>query len=243
MVNEYNNAVLLVEDDREISSMLSDLLRKENFVVYTAAEATQMDDVLDKHCIDVAILDINLPGEDGLSICKRLSSSTDISILILTARHEEIDRIIGLEIGADDYLGKPFNPRELIARVRAMLRRRQKNQGPVETNESKTLTVSGLVIDVSARTVIDENQRLLKLSGSEFDLLCVLAAAKGRVLSRDHLMDQIHGREPHSFDRSIDVLVSRLRKKIDKGPNSLIESVRNAGYVIRDTSAAHALRD
>jgi len=189
-----------------------------------------MADAMQARPQDLLILDINLPGEDGLSICKRMSTETDIAILMLTARSEDIDRIIGLEIGADDYLGKPFNPRELTARVRALLRRLGCRR---EAAASYGLQVSGLQIDPGARTVMRKGEAL-KLSGAEFDLLLVLAEARGRVLSRDFLLDRIHGRTAYVFDRSIDVLVSRLRKKIDEpGEPSLVEGVRNAGYVLR----------
>lgn len=212
--------------------MVVDLLVREGWTARGVRDGEAMASAMDVCPPDLLVLDINLPGEDGLSICKRISAETDIAILMLTARSEDIDRIIGLEIGADDYLGKPFNPRELTARVKALLRRAGRRVEAAQTDAS-TLNVAGLAIDPGARTVLREGESL-KLSGAEFDLLLVLAEARGRVLSRDYLLDRIHGRTAHAFDRSIDVLVSRLRKKIDRpGETSLIEGVRNAGYVLR----------
>lgn len=228
MAEDTSRLVLLVEDDTDIRTMVAALLQREGWTVAQAGDAVEMDRALADAQPDLVVLDINLPGEDGLSICRRLSAQTDISILMLTARSDDLDRIIGLEIGADDYLGKPFNPRELVARVRALLRRRGRQAAP-----TGLITVIGLTIDPGARTVLDEDRGPIKLSGAEFDLLWTLAEAPGRVLSRDFLLDRIHGRMAHPFDRSIDVLVSRLRKKIDRGGPSLIESVRNAGYVLR----------
>lgn len=213
--------------------MVVDLLSREGWTVHGVRDADAMAAAMQAHPPDLLVLDINLPGEDGLSICKRMSGETDIAMLMLTARNDDIDRIVGLEVGADDYLGKPFNPRELTARVKALLRRVGRRS---EAAASGRLKVAGLDIDPGARTVIRRGEAL-KLSGAEFDLLLVLAEASGRVLSRDFLLDRIHGRTAHAFDRSIDVLVSRLRKKIDEpGETSLIEGVRNAGYVLRATS-------
>jgi len=210
--------------------MVVDLLTREGWTADGVRDGEAMAAAMTARAPDLLILDINLPGEDGLSICKRISAETDIAILMLTARSDDIDRIIGLEIGADDYLGKPFNPRELTARVKALLRRIGRRG---EAAAADTFRVAGLEIDPGARTVRRKGE-VLRLSGAEFDLLLVLAEARGRVLSRDFLLDRIHGRTTHAFDRSIDVLVSRLRKKIDRpGETSLIEGVRNAGYVLR----------
>lgn len=234
MTDSSDLTICLVEDDSEIRMLVADLLIKEGWNVLQAEDGQKLDEILRARSPDLLILDINLPGESGLSICKRVSAETDMAILMLTARSEDVDRIIGLEIGADDYLGKPFNPRELTARVRALLRRIQK-QKKAAFSETDCMNVSGYRIDPNARTVKRDDGHKIKLSGAEFDLFLVLAEAKGRVLSRDFLLDRIHGRSAHAYDRSIDVLVSRLRKKIDRGMPSLIESVRNAGYVLRDT--------
>ena len=226
--------LLVVEDDREIRSMVAELLEAAGWSARAAADGAEMDRLLRQATPDLLILDINLPGEDGLSICKRLSAETPIAILMLTARSEDVDKIIGLEIGADDYLTKPFNPRELVARIRALLRRARRQGVPGHRN---SIEAAGFKIDPGARTVLDRDDAPVALSGAEFDLLLTLVEAKGRVLSRDFLLDRIHGRSAHPYDRSIDVLVSRLRKKIDRGRPSLIESVRNAGYVFRDVAS------
>ena len=228
-------AILLVEDDTELCTLVADLLAREGWRVAGARDAGEMERHLAAAPFDLLVLDVNLPGEDGLSICRRIGATSDIAILMLTARADDVDRIVGLEIGADDYLGKPFNPRELVARVRALLRRRRKGvPDPSAPDTSAALRVAGLLIDPASRTVTRDGAALA-LTGAEFDLLLVLAEARGRVLSRDHLLDRVHGRSAHPTDRAIDVLVSRLRKKIDVADRpSLVEGVRNAGYVLRD---------
>lgn len=224
--------IVVVEDDSEIRVMVVDLLRREDWDCIGVGDGGALDTLIAARMPDVLVLDINLPGEDGLSIARRLAAlRAPPAIIMLTARGEDIDRIVGLEIGADDYLGKPFNPRELVARVRALLRRssRQKADG------DGIISVSGLAIDRAARRVTRSDGTEIGLSGAEFELLAALAEASGRILSRDFLLDRIHGREASSFDRSIDVLASRLRKKIDlPGKPTMIEGVRNAGYVLRD---------
>jgi two-component system, OmpR family, response regulator len=166
-------------------------------------------------------------GEDGLSICRRIRASSRVPIIILTAKGEEIDRIIGLELGADDYLAKPFNPRELLARIKAILRRCE--PPPLDR---KRLQVLDLVIDLDARSVESAIRGPIDLTSGEFDLFACLLSHPGRVLSRDQLMDWTRGRKPESFDRTIDVQLSRLRKKIEGDGQVLVKTVRNAGYVL-----------
>jgi len=203
------------------------LFVKEGWRVLEAADAVAMDRQLESNKADVVVLDLNLPGEGGLSICKRISQPHGPAILMLTARTEDIDRIVGLELGADDYLGKPFHPRELVARVRALLRRIQR---PVADD---VLVGAGLRVDLRARTVRNTEGEV-HLSGAEFELLAALMQPCGRVITRDELLERVHGRPALPFDRSIDVLVSRLRRKIDGAGPTVIESVRNHGYVLRD---------
>ena len=225
--------IIVVEDDTDIRTMVVELLSKQGWSCAGVGSADALDRLRRDYQAKLLVLDINLPGEDGLGIAKRVSSEENPpAILMLTARSDDIDRIIGLELGADDYLGKPFNPRELVARARALLRRINRLSN---TDDAKTLHVAGYAINTRARSVTRENGETLALSGAEFALFVALAEAKGRILSRDYLLDHIHGREAAPFDRSIDVLVSRLRKKVD-GPDkpSIIEGVRNAGYVIRE---------
>ncbi len=224
--------IVVVEDDIEIRSMVLGLLRKEAWACKGVGSGDELDDLIASGLPDIVLLDINLPGEDGLSIARRLAALPNPpAILMLTARGDDIDRIVGLEIGADDYLAKPFHPRELIARIRAITRRLRR---PLVENDRVVYRVGGFTIDLSARQVTRDGGGQVSLSGAEFALLTTLVEAKGRVLSRDFLLDHIHGREATPFDRSIDVLVSRLRRKIDpsEGP-TIIESVRNAGYVLR----------
>jgi two-component system OmpR family response regulator len=176
------------------------------------------------------VLDIMLPGEDGLSICRRLRAGSRVPILMLTARSEDIDRIVGLEMGADDYLPKPFNPRELVARIRAILRRAE--APPVER---RRLIVNGdLLVDLDARSVARVDGAAIALTSAEFDLLECFLTRPRRVLSREQLMDWTRGRQAEPLDRTIDVQVSRLRKKIERG-TELIKTVRNAGYLLAAT--------
>ena len=225
--------IVLVEDDAEIRRLAGDLLRREGWEVRSVESAEAMDALIAVQLPRLLVLDINLPGEDGLSVCRRLSAETDVAILMLSARREDMDRVIGLEIGADDYLGKPFHPRELVARVRALLRRADKQ---ASAGGADVVRAQGFVVDARKRRARAPDGSHLGLSGAEFDLLYALVEARGRVLSRDFLLDRIHGRTAQPFDRSIDVLVSRLRKKIDPvsgSTDSVIESVRGEGYALR----------
>ena len=176
---------------------------------------------------DLIVLDIMLPGEDGLSICRRLRAASRIPILMLTAQGEDIDRIIGLEMGADDYLPKPFNPRELVARIRAILRRNE----PLPL-ESRKLKLADLVVDLDRRAVTGPDGAPVELTSAEFDLLECFVTRPGRVLSRDQLMDWTRGRRAEALDRTIDVQLSRLRRKIETGDSELIKTIRNAGYML-----------
>ena len=233
MPKEESLDIVLVEDDAEIRRLASGLLQREGWEVRSVGSAEAMDELMAVRLPRLLILDINLPGEDGLSVCRRLSAETDVAILMLSARREDMDRVIGLEIGADDYLGKPFHPRELVARVRALLRRADKQ---MSASGSDIVRAQGFVVDAQKRRARAPDGSPLRLSGAEFDLLYVLVEAKGRVLSRDFLLDRIHGRTVQPFDRSIDVLVSRLRKKVDPvsgSADTVIESVRGEGYALR----------
>ena len=220
--------ILIIEDDPEIRSLVQDYLQKHGF----RAEMGDGGAALDRHLSvfgepDLIVLDIMLPGEDGLSICRRLRASSRVPILMLTARGEDIDRIVGLEIGADDYLPKPFNPRELTARIRAILRRNEPR--PVA---KKRLKLRDFVVDLEARSVIDAEGSAVELTSAEFDLLECFLTRPGRVLSREQLMDWTRGRRSEPFDRTIDVQLSRLRKKIDQSEPPLFKTMRNAGYIL-----------
>jgi len=221
--------ILIVEDDRDIRGLLADFLKREGFTVELAEDGTAVDRILARVAPDLVVLDLMLPGEDGLSICRRLRARGATPILMLTAKNDDIDRIVGLELGADDYLGKPFNPRELIARVRAVLRRRAETlPGP---SDAKIYRFEGFVADPQARRVTDPRGGDVELTGAEFDLLRTFLERPGRVLSRDQLLDLTRGREGDVLDRSIDVLVSRLRRKLaESGAVQLFKTVRNGGY-------------
>jgi two-component system OmpR family response regulator len=227
--------ILLVEDDREISHMISRFLSDNGLRVVVAGDGRAADRVLQDGRIDLIVLDIMLPGEDGLSICRRLRSSSTVPIMMLTARGDEIDRIIGLELGADDYLTKPFSSRELLARIRAVLRRSgavaeaATPAGPRVT----AMSFAGWRIDSGLRQLHSPQGVRIGLTSAEFDLLLVLCQHPRRVLSRDELLDLTQGRSAAPFDRSIDVLISRIRQKLERDPRDpeLIKTVRLGGYV------------
>lgn len=226
MADEPN--IFVVEDDPEIRGLLTDYLSKNGFRLAAAGGAVELDRLLSSSGEpDLIVLDVMLPGEDGLSICRRLRAKSRVPILMLTAKGDDIDRIVGLELGADDYLPKPFNPRELVARIRAILRRR----GPIDVAHRR-LKCGPLVVDLDGRTVAGDNGHPIELTSAEFDLLACFVTRPGRVLSRDQLMDWTRGRRADVFDRTIDVQLSRLRKKIEVGETELIKTVRNAGYVL-----------
>ncbi|QIB35203.1 response regulator [Ancylobacter pratisalsi] len=225
--------LLLVEDDRDIRSLLTDFLGGEGYEVEAVESGALMDRALMRAMPDLVILDIMLPGEDGLSICRRLRARSRVPILMLTAKHDEVDRIVGLEIGADDYLGKPFNPRELLARIRALLRR---SSGALAAGapERRRRRFSRLTVDLDARLIEDDAGQRVNLTTAEFDLLTCFLERPGRVLSRDQLLDWTRGRSAEPFDRTIDVTVSRLRAKLAQclpEEDQLITTVRNVGYL------------
>lgn len=220
--------ILIIEDDPEIRELVHDYLARQGF----RTEAGDGGAALDRFRAtfgdpDLIVLDVMLPGEDGLSICRRVRAVSRVPILMLTAKGEDIDRIVGLEIGADDYMAKPFNPRELVARIRAILRRNEPQ--PVAR---RRLAMAGLTIDLDARSVTHHTQGPVELTSAEFDLLECFITRPGRVLSRDQLMDWTRGRRAEAFDRTIDVQVSRLRKKIETGGEPLIKTIRNSGYIL-----------
>jgi DNA-binding response OmpR family regulator len=218
--------ILLIEDDRRLAEMLSEYLGEAGFSVSVAGDGRTGLARLAAEPYDALVLDLMLPDMDGLEVCRRLRAFSDVPVLMLTARGDAMDRVVGLEIGADDYLPKPFEPRELLARLRAILRRRDR------TRSSSVLRFGRLEIDRDARCVrVDGAERTL--TGHQFALLVALAERAGRVLSRDTLMDLVKGEALEAFDRSIDVHVSRIRAAIEddpKRPRRLL-TVRGAGYV------------
>ncbi len=224
--------ILIVEDDRDISTLVARYLSQNGMRTSTARDGREMDRILRERSFDLIVLDLNLPGEDGFSICRRLCLTTQMPIIMLTARSEDIDRIIGLEMGADDYLGKPFNPRELLARIRAVLRRR--GSGQADPNEPPgSFAFAGWTLNANSRELTNPDNVRVAVTGAEFDLLRVLCERPGRVLARDALLDLTQGRAATPFERSIDILISRLRQKIEREPREpeLIKTIRSGGYL------------
>jgi two-component system OmpR family response regulator len=224
--------ILLVEDDPEISRLLGDVLSENSFRASAVRSAWEMDGFLSREPVDLVVLDLMLPGENGLSICRRLRASSDIPIIMVTARGEDVDRIIGLEIGADDYLPKPFNSRELIARIRALLRRARSGMDTAR-ERAKSLTFDGWTIDPAVRRLYDPEGVRVALTSVEFDLLFAFCRNPGRILSRELLIESVHGGPAGQVDRSIDVHVSRIRQKVEANPRdpTLIKTVRLGGYM------------
>jgi len=228
--------ILMVEDDPEISRLVAEVLRREGFEIEISETGEAMDAVMRRSRPDLIVLDLMLPGEDGLSICRRLRQTDNVPILMLTAKSDEIDRVVGLEMGADDYLAKPFGPRELLARIRALLRRAQ--SAPARP-ASHRFAFDRFVLDLDARAVerTGDDAEPLQLTTAEFDLLACFVQRPRRVLTRDQILDWTRGRSVEPFDRTIDMLISRLRKKLGAASpgSSLISTVRNGGYLFTAT--------
>jgi two-component system, OmpR family, response regulator len=226
--------LLLVDDDREIRELVSHFLEKYGYLVETVRDGREMSVALARHDVDLVILDIMLPGKDGLQLCREIRERSHVPILMLTAMGEETDRIVGLEMGADDYLAKPFSPRELLARVRALLRRVNflKVQ-PGAKPAGRVLHFAGWTLDLARRRLTAPDGMLVGLTSGEFEMLVAFTEHPHQVLSRDQLLDLTRGRDSSPFDRSVDVQVSRLRRKIEPDPKvpSLIVTVRSGGYV------------
>ncbi|NLS08241.1 response regulator [Rhizobium sp. P32RR-XVIII] len=227
--------LLVVDDDPRIRSMLKRYFEGEGFRVSEAENGTQLRQQL-RDKIDLILLDIGLPGEDGLTLAREIRASRQIAIIIVSGRADDVDRIVGLEIGADDYIAKPFNLREVLARVRSVLRR---TQASVAVRPAQTLNAAGITrfdgwtLDHNRRELRTPAGKTITLTTGEFDLLAVFAKNPGRALTRDFLMDQTRGRSWEVFDRSIDAQVTRLRRKIeaDDGDSALIKSIRGVGYL------------
>ncbi|MCP4078418.1 MAG: response regulator transcription factor [Gammaproteobacteria bacterium] len=222
-----NSHLAIIDDDIEIRELLKQYLVKQGYNISTFIDGESfLDSTLSQY--NLCILDIGLPGIDGLEVCRQLRQHSTIPIIMLTAASDDLDRILGLELGADDYMGKPFNPRELLARIKALLRRIEGSAKP----EPEPDTVDRLTIDYTSRTAILGNFQL-ELTGTEFNLLVVLKDNAGQVLSRETIGQLIHGRKIQPFDRSIDTCISRLRGKLAVySSNDCIQSVRGKGYVL-----------
>lgn len=235
MPTEPSDHILIVDDDREIRDLLSRFLVKHGYRVSTAADGRDMRRIMADSRIDLIVLDVMLPGETGLTLCGQIRANSKLPIIMLTAVAEETDRIIGLELGADDYISKPFNPRELLARIRAVLRRADTRE-PIVVNQGENTTklrFAGWQLDLATRQLFNPAGEPVELSTGEYDLLVAFAERPQRVLSRDRLLDLAKGRAAVAFDRSIDVQVGRLRRKIevDATAPQLITTVRGGGYM------------
>ncbi|KQN04438.1 two-component system response regulator [Sphingobium sp. Leaf26] len=228
--------ILVVDDDADIRTLLSDFLEQHGFAVTAVPDGARMDEVLAVQDFDIAVLDVMMPGEDGLSILRRLSARGGLPIIMLSAIGSDIDRIVGLEMGAEDYLPKPCNPRELLARVRTVLRRHRRQMAQAPEASGKRLRFAGWQVDMGARLLTDPDNVVVTLTDGEFRLLRAFIEHPRRVLSRDQLLDYSAGSETESYDRAIDVQVSRLRRKLERGARAdgtddLVRTIRNEGYM------------
>ncbi len=223
--------LLVVDDDPEIRELTQEYLQQQGFHVTTVGSGDEMDAYLSDHDVDLLILDLMLPGEHGLSIAQRLKKRDDLPIIIVSAQGDEVDRIVGLEVGADDYLPKPFNPRELLARVRAVLRRASKAP-TIDEELNKEIVFGPFCLDLSSHSLSCEGT-LIPLTSGEFDLLAILVSNPNKVLHRDRILDLLTGAERSPFDRSIDVRVTRLRSKLEDDPAkpAYIKTIWGKGYM------------
>jgi two-component system OmpR family response regulator len=225
--------LLVVDDDVDIRSLLAEQLSKAGFAVSTAGNGAEMRRLLDQEHVDLIVLDLNLPREDGLTLCRDLRARSSTPVIMLTARSEPVDRIVGLEMGADDYLAKPFEPRELLARIRNVLRRTESLPSGLEPVTSGKAKFAGWLLEMQKRHLVDPAGRVVVLSGAEFRLLRVFVTHPNRVLSREQLVALSSGRAYESQQRAIDLQISRLRHKLgdDIAESPLIKTVRNEGYI------------
>lgn len=225
--------ILVVDDDLHIRTMLARFLTDHGLSVTEARDGREMQARMRATRPDLIVLDVMLPGDDGFTLCARLRAETNLPVILLTARGGDTDRVVGLELGADDYVAKPFNPRELLARIRAVLRRTGQLCGD-KARSPGIYRFAGWVLDTGRRTLLSPEGALTELTSGEFDLLSALVQHPQSVMSRDQLLDLVHGRTSINIDRSIDVQMSRLRRKIEANPNAplLIKTVRNGGYFL-----------
>ena len=226
--------ILIVDDDRDIRTLLSDYLQKNGFRTTAVAEGKAMRKALENTHVDLIVLDLMLPGEDGLKLCRELRATSQIPVLMLTALGEEVDRVVGLEVGADDYLSKPFSPRELVGRIKAILRRTAHRPRDPQVSEVNGYRFADWTLDATARSLSHAGGTRHDLSGAEYRLLSILLAHPHRILSRSELMELLRGREHDPFDRSIDVRISRLRQTLGDDARSprIIKTVYGEGYVV-----------
>lgn len=234
----HQATIVAVDDETEIAELIADYLGRQGFEVLTANSGEAMFDILKSRSVDLVLLDLMMPGEDGLSVCRRLRAEpayANLPVIMVTAMGEDIDRIIGLELGADDYIAKPFNPRELAARTKAVLRRSARPEPQAQPNSQSGARLYGFAdwrLDLDAARLHNPEGAEVELTAGEFSLLTALIEAAPRVLSRDYLLDITAGREATPFDRAIDIQISRLRQKLEPNPKAplFIRTVRGQGY-------------
>ena len=231
---ETQDHILVVDDDTEIRSLLGDYLRRNGYRATAVADGKAMSTALSRGKVDLIVLDLMLPGEDGLSLCRSLRAKSDTPVIMLTARGDETDRIVGLEMGADDYLAKPFSPRELIARIKSVLRRARSLPHNLRDEDARAICFAGWRLDTVARHLVSAQGVVTPLSGAEYQLLRILLGHPNHVLTRDQIMVLAKGRENEPFDRAIDLQVSRLRQRLGDDPANpqIIKTVRGQGYVL-----------
>jgi len=232
--------ILIVDDDAEIRGLLREYLQKNGYRVATAANGRELRSAVQTTPPDLVVLDLMLPGEDGLELCRELRTDSDVPIIMLTARGDETDRIVGLEMGADDYLPKPFSPRELLARIKSVLRRARALPENLKREEVSSFRFAGWTLDVVTRSLTSPQGVVIALSGTEFRLLRIFLDHPNRVVTRDQLIDLMLSRDANPFDRAIDVQVSRLRHRLgeDAKEPAIIKTVRGQGYVFAAEVAA-----
>lgn len=225
--------LLVVEDDQDIVDIIKRYFTAQGFDVAVATDGSSMRAVIDSRDIDVVLLDLGLPGEDGFSLTRYLRERWKGALIIVTGRGDSIDRVVGLELGADDYVTKPFDLRELLARVRSVLRRASESAGSTASSTQSVVRFNGFRLNTGSRELFDRAGKPVALTSGEFDLLSAFIANPNRVLSRDDLMNRMHGRDAGPYDRAIDVQIGRLRRKLetDPGQPALFKSVRGAGYI------------
>lgn len=225
--------ILIVDDDAEIRGLLGEYLQKQGYRATAVADGKGLRAAMEKSRPDVIILDLMLPGEDGLALCRDLRARSEIPIIMLTARGDETDRIVGLELGADDYVAKPFSPRELLARIKSVLRRARSLPDNLKPEEAGSYRFAGWTLDVATRNLTGADGVVVPLGGTEFRLLRIFLEHPNRVLTRDQLIDLMLSRDAAPFDRAIDVQVSRLRHRLgdDAKEPAIVKTVRGQGYV------------
>jgi two-component system OmpR family response regulator len=235
MQSEQQKRILVVDDDKDIRDLLKEYLEKNGFAVMSAADGQAMRQIWLEQRLDLIVLDIMMPGDDGFTLCKEIRARSRVPIIMLTAGSDETDRIIGLELGADDYVGKPFNPRELLARIKAVLRRYEEGADHrTGSDGNQRLRFGRWSLDATNRELTSPEGKVRSLNGADYNLLQLFLSRPGEVLSRDDLSLHLRGRDASPFDRSIDVQISRLRGRLNDDGKSpqVIKTVRGAGYIL-----------